>query len=63
VNPGDLIVGDRNGVCVIPAQYVLEVIENAAKKLLKMRALREEILSTKKVIPDDFAKAQEKLGY
>ncbi|PNV61343.1 hypothetical protein C0033_13675 [Clostridium sp. chh4-2] len=33
VNPGDIIVGDVNGVCVIPKEYALEIIENTKKKL------------------------------
>jgi len=63
VNPGDIIVGDKNGVCVIPAQYALEVMDNASKKIAKMSRLKEEILSTKKIIPDDMAESLRKLGY
>ncbi|MBS6646648.1 MAG: RraA family protein [Clostridiaceae bacterium] len=33
VNPGDIIVGDVNGVCVIPQEYAQEIIENTKKKL------------------------------
>lgn len=33
VNPGDLVVGDSDGVCVIPRQYIGVVLEEAEKKL------------------------------
>jgi regulator of RNase E activity RraA len=32
VNPGDLVVGDYDGITVIPREHILEVLENAEKK-------------------------------
>ena len=32
VNPGDLVVGDSDGVCVIPKEYIDVVLEEAEKK-------------------------------
>ncbi|MGN0907760.1 MAG: RraA family protein, partial [Bullifex sp.] len=33
VSPGDLVVGDSDGVCVIPRKYILTVLDEAEKKL------------------------------
>ena len=33
VNPGDLVVGDSDGVCVIPVEYIDTVLTEAEKKL------------------------------
>ena len=33
VNPGDLVVGDSDGVCVIPVEYIDVVLTEAEKKL------------------------------
>lgn len=62
VNPGDIVVGDRNGVCVIPKLYVEETMENAQKKVEKMNKLKKEI-EAGKIIPDNFAEQMAKLGY
>ena len=32
VEPGDLVVGDSDGVCVIPREYIETVLEEAEKK-------------------------------
>ncbi|MDF2591513.1 MAG: proA 4 [Clostridia bacterium] len=32
VNPGDLVVGDYDGVTVVPREHILEVLEKAEKK-------------------------------
>lgn len=63
VRPGDIIVGDRNGVCVIPPEFAEQVIAGAQEKADKMNALKEEIARTGKVIPDNFAAQMAKLGY
>lgn len=33
VRPGDLVVGDADGVCVIPKEYIEVVLEKAEEKL------------------------------
>jgi len=63
VNPGDIIVGDVNGVCVIPVEYAEEIMVNARKKIESMKKVKEEILATGKVLPDNYAAQLEKLGY
>lgn len=63
VNPGDIIVGDRNGVCVIPLKFAEQIIEEAEKKILTNKCLQEEITNGAKLIPDNFAEVMEKMGY
>lgn len=63
VNPGDIIVGDRNGVCVIPPEFVEQVILGAEEKIAKMNKLKTDIEENGKLIPDNFAASLEKLGY
>ena len=43
VNPGDFIVGDRDGVVVIPQNRVKEVIEKAYARELKEENVRKEL--------------------
>ncbi len=63
VNPGDIIVGDRNGVCVIPPEFVEQIMAGAEEKRAKMNKLKKEIEEEGKLIPDNFAAILEKLGY
>lgn len=63
VNPGDIIVGDVNGVCVIPMEYAEQIIENAQKKIDNMELIKKEILEKGKVLPDNYAANLKKLGY
>lgn len=63
VNPGDIVVGDRNGVCVVPVEYAEEIIVGAQKTVEKLERLKKEIRETGKVIPDNFAEQLAKLGY
>jgi RraA family protein len=63
VRPGDIIVADRNGVCVVPPEHAEEIMRGAQDKVDKMNALNEEIERTGKVIPDNFAAQLAKLGY
>ena len=43
VKPGDLIVGDADGVTVVPSEIIEEVLTNAEKKLVYEIQRREEI--------------------
>jgi RraA family protein len=63
VNPGDIIVGDVNGVCVIPIEFAEQIIENAQKKIDKMTSIKREILEQGKVLPEDYAEQLKKMGY
>ena len=63
VNPGDIVVGDRNGVCVVPPEYAEQILRNAQEKADKLALLKVEIERTGKVIPDNFAEQMAKLGY
>ena len=44
VNPGDIIVGDRNGVVVIKPEEAEEIMQRAQERINKQRAIREEML-------------------
>lgn len=63
VRPGDIIVGDRNGVCVVPPEHAEEIMAGAQDKVDKMHALTAAIEKTGKVIPDNFADQLKKIGY
>lgn len=63
VNPGDIIVGDRNGVAVVPLEYVDQIMVGAAKKAKSMEELTAQINADMKIIPDNFAETMKKLGY
>jgi RraA family protein len=63
VEPGDVIVGDRNGVVVVPLRFAEQIIAGAREKLDKMRRLEKEVEETGKVIPDNYAAQLVKLGY
>lgn len=51
VNPGDIIVGDRNGVCVIPKDKAEEIMKKALEKRLAQEYTVQEMERTKRVIP------------
>jgi RraA family protein len=63
VNPGDIVVGDRNGVVVVPLQFAEQIIAGAQDKQEKMRKVEKEVEETGKVIPDNYAAQLAKLGY
>ncbi len=63
VNPGDIVIADRNGVCVVPPEFAEQIMQGAQDKIDKMELLKEEIAKTGKIIPDNFAQQLEKLGY
>lgn len=51
VRPGDLIVGDRNGVVVIPPEDAEEIMERAESKHRLQELLIKQMKKTGKVIP------------
>lgn len=63
VNPGDIVVGDRNGVCVVPLEDAEQILRNAQEKTYKLTLLKAEIERTGKIIPNNFAEQMAKLGY
>ncbi|RGY98128.1 RraA family protein [Clostridium sp. AM58-1XD] len=42
VNPGDIIVGDVNGVCVIPPEFAEEIMANARRRLIIWKKSRRK---------------------
>lgn len=63
VHPGDIIVGDRNGVVVVPLAFAEQIIASAQEKAERVERLKAEIRASGKVIPDCFAEKLAKLGY
>ena len=51
VNPGDLIVGDRNGVCVICPDEAEQIMERAQRKIAAQEWTIQEMMRTGKVMP------------
>lgn len=51
VRPGDLILGDRNGVVVIPPEDAEEIMERAESKRRLQELLIKQMKKTGKVIP------------
>lgn len=49
VNPGDYIFGDIDGVCVIPKDYVVEILADALAKIEKERNVRKDLEDGKTV--------------
>lgn len=43
INPGDIIVGDRDGVVVVPQDRIAEVLEKAAAREAKEEGVREQL--------------------
>ncbi|MDO4483744.1 MAG: RraA family protein [Clostridia bacterium] len=48
VNPGDLVVGDSDGVCVIPVEHIETVLAEAEKKLAYENKRNETIAAYRK---------------
>ncbi len=63
VNPGDIIVADRNGVCVVPPEFAEQIMAGAQKKADKMEQLTSDIRNGGKIIPDNFQQQLDKIGY
>jgi 4-hydroxy-4-methyl-2-oxoglutarate aldolase len=55
VRPGDLLFGDADGVCVIPKEAEVEIIDTARAKMTAERKVLEEISTGRSVI-DVFCK-------
>lgn len=51
VSPGDLVIADDTGVCFIPRDYILEVLE-AAEKKSKAEDLRCKAIDSGTSVPD-----------
>lgn len=62
VNPGDIVVGDNNGVVVLPYDRIDEIIENAEKKVSWVEQTKAEILKGK-YVSGNFSKKMKELGY
>jgi 4-hydroxy-4-methyl-2-oxoglutarate aldolase len=43
INPGDIIVGDRDGVVVVPQNSVLETIEKSIAREAKEESVRKQL--------------------
>ncbi|MFZ2263896.1 MAG: RraA family protein, partial [Trichococcus flocculiformis] len=63
VRPGDIIVGDRNGVVVIPLEHAEEIIQAAQEQVDKMEAQIAKFEATGQIIPDSLEKELKRLGY
>ena len=63
VRPGDIIVGDRNGVVVIPLEYAEQIIQAAQEEADKMEAQFAKFEATGQIVPDSLEKELKKLGY
>ena len=63
VRPGDIIVGDRNGVVVIPLEYAEEIIQAAQEEVDKMEAQFAKFEATGQIVPDSLEAELKKLGY
>jgi regulator of RNase E activity RraA len=50
VNPGDIIVGDVNGVCVFPPERAQEIMDKALTKRKAQEAVIREMRRTKTII-------------
>ena len=48
VNPGDLVVGDSDGVCVVPREHIAVVLDEAEKKLAYEDKRNETIAAYRK---------------
>ena len=43
INPGDIIVGDRDGVVVVPKELLAETIEKAKAREIREESIREQL--------------------
>ncbi|SDZ09708.1 RraA family protein [Tindallia californiensis] len=62
VHPGDIVVGDENGVVILPADDVDKILENAKKKQEMVEKIRQEIIKGK-YISDNISEKMKQLGY
>ena len=61
VRPGDIIVGDRNGVVVIPLEHAEEIIQAAQEQVDKMEAQIAKFEATGQIVPDSLETGIEKI--
>lgn len=61
VNPGDLIVGDDDGVVVVPREKITEVLQGANDKQ-QVEISRQQEIEAGKIIPDWLEKRISKCG-
>ncbi len=43
INPGDIIVGDRDGVVVVPKELLAETVEKAKAREVREKSIREQL--------------------
>ena len=63
VRPGDIIVGGRNGVVVIPLEHAEEIIQAAQEQVDKMEAQIAKFEATGQIVPDSLEAELKRLGY
>ena len=63
MRPGDIIVGDRNGVVVIPLEHAEEIIQAAQEQVDKMEAPIAKFEATAPITPHSLEKELKRLGY
>lgn len=62
VNPGDIVVGDDNGVVVLSKDRIEEIIQNAERKRETVESIRQDILKGN-YVTKDFSRKMRELGY
>lgn len=50
VRPGDIVVADVNGVCVLPVEHAEEILAQAARKVAAQQKVIEEMKRTGRII-------------
>ena len=63
MRPGDIIVGDRNGVVVIPLEHAEEIIQAAQEQVDKMEAQIAKFEATGQIVQDSLEAELKRLGY
>ena len=63
MRPGDIIVGDRNGVVVIPLEHAEEIIQAAQEQVDMMEAQIAKFEATGQIVPGSLEAELKRLGY